>query len=209
MKTKTLQLYEFHELSKEAQAKAIDKLRDINVDYHWSEVSQWEQKDYLEKYGFTDCEILFSGFWSQGDGACFTGRLDTTGLLTFLMESKTLAKYPTLVRALKKGTIYVNIKITHTDRYYHENSTTIDDYTEMQDNSELPAKLRKEYDAWYATFDARGPRNESIGWYYDTCRRFYKELEDEYEYRTMDNAVIDTINANEYTFLENGTVENA
>jgi len=207
METKTYTVYKLHELPPEARKKAIEKLHDINVDYYWSEVTQWNQKDYLGEHGFSDTEILFSGFWSQGDGACFTGHMDSEGLLKFLTTTKQLNKYKKLVRALKNGTLYVNIKITHTNRYCHENSTTIDDYTEMSDNGELPEGLRKEYDAWYATFDARGPHNESIGWYYDTCRKFYLELKEEYEYRTMESAIVETIEENEYNFTINGDID--
>ncbi|MGI5828363.1 MAG: hypothetical protein ACOX6V_05075 [Patescibacteria group bacterium] len=35
MRTKTITLYKFEELSEEAQEKAINNLRDINVDYSW------------------------------------------------------------------------------------------------------------------------------------------------------------------------------
>lgn len=37
MKTKTINLYSFDELSKEAQDKAVNNLRDINVNYNWWE----------------------------------------------------------------------------------------------------------------------------------------------------------------------------
>lgn len=204
--TKTYKVYEFDELDPKTRERVVDKFRDINTDYYWSEVTIWDQKDELKKFGFDAVEIYFTGFWSQGDGACFVGNLDNEGLLKFLTESKELSKYPRLVRAIKNDTIYVNIKITHTDRYCHENSTTIADYTEMQDNSELSGKLLEDYTKWYESFDARGPQNESIGWYYDKCREFYSQLQDEYDFRTNDDSVIDTIRANEYQFLEDGTL---
>lgn len=207
MQTKTYNVYKFDELTNEQKEKAIENLRHINVDYDWSQWTIEDETETLEKYGFDNVTIFFSGFWSQGDGACFVGSLDNDGLLSFLTVTKQLAKYPTLVRAIKNGTIYVNIKITHTGHYYHENSTTIDDYTEMQDNSELPPKLEKEHRAWFDTFDARGPHNESIGWYHDTCRAIYRRLETEYDYLTSDEAIIETIRANDYDFTSDGKID--
>jgi hypothetical protein len=207
MQTKTYTVYKFDELDEKAKEKAIENLRYINVDHDWSEYTRDHEKEQLEKHGFEGVNILFSGFYSQGDGACFTGTLNTDGLLKYLTHTKQLKKYPKLVRALKKDRLYVNIKITHTDRYCHENSTTLEDYTEMQDNSELPAPLQKEYDAWYATFDARGPRNESIGWYYDTCRNIYETLEKEHDYYTSDESITETIRANDYDFTSDGVID--
>jgi hypothetical protein len=77
----------------------------------------------------------------------------------------------------------------------------------MQDNSELSGALLKEYTAWYATLDKKGPRNESLGWYYDTCRAIYRRLEKEYEYLTSDESIIETIHANEYEFTEDGKID--
>ena len=208
MQTKTYNVYKYNELNKEQQQKVLENLYSINVECDWwSDFVIEDETEKLNKYGFEDIKIYFSGFWSQGDGACFIGSLDNDGLLKFLTETKELTKYKTLVKAIRDNTIYVNIKITHNFRYYHEYSTDINDYTEMQDNSELTGNLLKEYTEWYKSFDRKGSHNESIGWYYDTCRDIYNRLKKAYEYQTSEEAIIETIKANDYDFTEDGQID--
>lgn len=208
MQTKTYNTYKFDELTDKQKEKAIYNLRDINVDSDfWHECVIEDRTAKLIDYGFEGVKIYFSGFFSQGDGTCFIATLDNEGLLKFLTKEKTLSKYPTLVKALKTPTIYVNIKITHSDRYYHAYSTSIEDYTEMQDNSELESKLLQEYTEWNKTFFDRDARNGRIGWYIDECEDIYKHLRTEYEYQTEDYAIIETIQANDYDFTEDGKLD--
>lgn len=205
MRTKTIKLYSIDELDEKAQARAISDWN--NHGEFFADFVIDECTSRLESLGFQGVKIYYSGFWSQGDGACFIGTLDNDGLYTFLTETKQGKLYPTLLNAIEENTIYVNIKITHTDRYCHEYSTTIEDWTEMQDNSELTGKLREEYDAWYSTFKSKDARNGSIGWYYDTCKAIYKDLQDEYKYQTADHNVIDRLREDGEVFKSNGERE--
>lgn len=204
--TKEYTLYTFDELSDDIQEKVLDNNRDINTDFDgWETFTLEDKTNELIEYGFHNPEILYSGFWSQGDGACFTGSLDNDGLLKFLEKTQEKTKYKKIVRAIESEKLYVSIKITHNFQYYHEYSTSIEDYTEMQDNSELPEPLQKEWDAFMLSFsEGRGLYNGREGWYYDQCQSIYKALEDTYNYLTSDEAVKDTTITNEYTFLENG-----
>jgi len=208
MQTKTYNVYKYNELTKEAQQKAVDNLRDINVDFEdWHTCVLEDRVAKLEEYGFYTPKILYSGFSSQGDGACFTATLDNGGLLEFLTKSKQLTKYPALVKAINKCEIYVNISITHNDRYMHAYSSTVSDDTEMQTNEELTGKLLEEYTAWFQSFFDRDSRNGRIGWYIDECEDIYRHLQTEYEYQTDDYAIIETIEANNYDFTENGKID--
>ena len=75
METKEYKVYKFKELPKEAQAKAIKNYNDINVDHEdWSEYILEDKKEELEKLGYNEVEINYSGFWSQDDGASFTAK---------------------------------------------------------------------------------------------------------------------------------------
>ena len=40
----------------------------------WYEHTINDFKDSLESLGFEEVQINFTGFWSQGDGACFHGK---------------------------------------------------------------------------------------------------------------------------------------
>lgn len=64
----------FEELTKEEQKKQIEKNRDINTDHGWSDFLVGDFKDKLKKLGFYEIKVYWSGFNSQGDGACFEAK---------------------------------------------------------------------------------------------------------------------------------------
>jgi hypothetical protein len=73
MRTIRIKLYKFSELTKGAKQKALDQLRDINTDNNdWHDPVLTGAKEDLIAAGYENPEILYSGFYSQGDGACFT-----------------------------------------------------------------------------------------------------------------------------------------
>jgi hypothetical protein len=109
--TKTIRtkVYQFDALSKEGKEKAIERLRDINVDYEWHDLTTDELTGELIAQGFNEARIMFSGFASQGDGACFTcSSIDFNKFLN--------GKY--------KG-LDISADITHSWRYYFATSTTV------------------------------------------------------------------------------------
>lgn len=69
-------LYSFDELSSEAKETAISSFQedDSYLDYEWDEYTISDFKTILELIGYYNIECYFSGFWSQGDGACFSAR---------------------------------------------------------------------------------------------------------------------------------------
>src|SRR5690606_10902815 len=68
-------VYQLHELSSEAQEKAIENLRNHEgyLDYKWWDSTYEDVKTIAALFGLEIDEIYFSGFYSQGDGACFEG----------------------------------------------------------------------------------------------------------------------------------------
>jgi hypothetical protein len=64
----------FNELNNEQQNKVIDYLSDINVIHDWYEYIYDEYTTKLQKLGFYDIKIQFSGFCCQGDGASFSAK---------------------------------------------------------------------------------------------------------------------------------------
>jgi hypothetical protein len=73
MQLETVKTFEFDELSSEVQQQLIDDSRDSNVDYDWWDYTYDDFREACKLMGFTIDKIYFSGFSSQGDGACFTG----------------------------------------------------------------------------------------------------------------------------------------
>src|SRR5947209_17753759 len=77
MQSISINLYTFEELAPAAQKKVVERERFINVDdAFWYEpiIEDWTEE--LEHRGFEQTKILFSGFGSQGDGACFTATVN-------------------------------------------------------------------------------------------------------------------------------------
>lgn len=71
MKTKTINLYQFHELTEEQKAQVIERYRDINDDTFDCMVRDEFITLPLFEAGFLDPEIHYSLSYCQGDGACF------------------------------------------------------------------------------------------------------------------------------------------
>lgn len=67
-------IVKYEELSEEQKQKVCEKLHDLHTDYaYWHEGVFEDKTKILELLGFSGVKLSFSGFWSQGDGASFTG----------------------------------------------------------------------------------------------------------------------------------------
>lgn len=113
MQTIVLHLYSFEELAPQVQQQVIERERSINVDDgYWYEpiIEEWTEE--LQHRGFEQVEILFTGFGSQGDGACFTA---TVNLETFLRACGLEKRFPQVIDAATRALLGVSIR--HTYRY--------------------------------------------------------------------------------------------
>jgi TRAP-type mannitol/chloroaromatic compound transport system substrate-binding protein len=195
MKTIKIKIYKFDELSEEAKQKAIENERqnEYGITYGaWYDAVEWEFKDKAEKLGYTDIEMHFSGFWSQGDGACFEANVN---IAKWLKAHKLSTKY----KLLKEWEDAVSIDITHNARYYYATSTNVN--TEYAYESEqLKGK----------TLDRVNDQLEEVSKLIETEREelgnaLYRDLESEYESLTSDDVIADYLLTNEYDFLEDGS----
>ena len=74
--------YKFDELDNTAKEKAIEDYRNDNPNLSnsdWHKDIQEDIKAVALTLGIEIDHIYFSGFWSQGDGACFVGRYEYQG----------------------------------------------------------------------------------------------------------------------------------
>lgn len=89
MRTISVNVFKYKELSKKAKEKVLEKYRDINTgDTEWHEFTLDEWKTKLAEKGFDEAVIAFSGFSSQGDGACFDARIDVARLAEAVYSGK-------------------------------------------------------------------------------------------------------------------------
>ena len=73
MQTKVIETYGIEELEGRAKENALDWLRE-GLDYDWWDFAFEYAKKCASILGIEIDDIYFSGFYSQGDGACFNGR---------------------------------------------------------------------------------------------------------------------------------------
>lgn len=189
-RVRTDTVYKFAELSDDAKQTALDKLRDLNVDHEWWEFLYDDAKECGRILGIDIDRIYFSGFWSQGDGACFEGSYRyvpgaAAAIKKHAPQDAELARIARDLQNAQRPAFYTaTASVKHRGHYYHSLCTSI------------------ECDAEQGTLDHDALK--------DALRSFmdwiYRALEKEYEYLTSDAQVIESIEANEYEFTEDGTL---
>lgn len=214
MRIKEVPVFKFDELEENVQEKVIEKFREHNLDYEWYDHLFEDIATIAELFGLDirtrtvklmngktrlDPCIYFSGFWNQGDGACFEG--DYEYKKGGLKEVKKYAPADTelheIVRGLqelqRKYFYKVTARTYHRGHYYHELCMVID--------------------AWYTTVDNEYTFNMEGDDYEELCdllRSFaqwiYSMLQKEYEWLNSDEEIIDLITENEYEFEKNGEI---
>jgi hypothetical protein len=193
--TKKFNVYKYNELTEEQKEKVLSKLSDINTEnIEWYNCTLEDFKNKLQKIGFSNAEIHFSGFWSQGDGACFDAELDIKQLILYLInQNKTKFKKLLSFNVFEfiEGKIIRNPSANH---YSHEMTRTTDIYLNTGKNYKRLEKLISEFDK----------EIESIRLKY--CYKIYRTLEKEYDYLTSREAIEETISCNEYEFTEEGEI---
>lgn len=185
-------------ISPEYKQALIDKYRDINVDHdNWYE---WTIENFkaemLKDYSINVTNVYFSGFWSQGDGACFEG----SALFPNFMDNFKPDDYP-MIRKLLEHNGSVIFRSEQRGHYNHENCTSftyevedmyqvLDAPTEFQED--LVTVFQRQLDIEVPQFE-----EEAIEFFKDKMREVYRTLEKDYEYQVSDEAVWETIVANE------------
>ena len=195
MRTEALHIYEYEELSDEAKAKARDWYRK-NTDNEYSEFVIDDAKEVAALMGWEIDKIYWSGFWSQGDGACFTGMMRYKKGCAKLVKAYTndteLNRIARAWQDLQHRNFYaLRASVKHRGHYQYEMCTVFDcedtrhNYGGLQ-NPEVEDDIKE---------IAR-----------DFMRWIYKRLEEAYEYSVSDEVVAENIIANEYEFTEDGEI---
>lgn len=179
----------FNELNAQQQAKALDKHRDINVDFDgWCEHVTAEHHDKLKAVGFEDIESAYSGFCSQGDGASFTA--DNVDIEKFLRATSRWSHYRLLHELIKGKDISCKV-VRGSSRYFHSNTTSAEMDGDWQ--NDLSQKQQSLYDKLQVEIDA-----------YITAAgdAYYSDLDKCYYDLISDANVKESIIANDMDFEE-------
>lgn len=151
----------------------------------------------MKVVGITVWRSYFSGFCSQGDGACFEGTLDDA--LKYL-DHHHKDQYPMIRKLLEHGGC-VYARCEHRGNYCHENYTEFwvdaDTLTGMVPQ---PTEFHETIvEQWQSQLEDELNDFEKgvIEQWRTYMQDLYRKLEAEYDYLTSDEAVWETIEANE------------
>ena len=142
----------------------------------------------------TETGIWFSGFCSQGDGACFEGSYyykagSVKAIRDYAPKDETLHDIAERLAAVQKKNGYgLTATLKHRGNYYHENSVTIDVESSRD---------------WLVSQESHAEVSEALR---DLMRWIYKTLQSEYDYQNSDEAIRDVIESNDYEFTADGRI---
>jgi hypothetical protein len=194
--------YQFSELPPAVQTQVLDKNRDINIDDEWFEWIIEEETRKLQDLGFEMVKIQFSGFYSQGDGASFTGDLYDSQKLHELVTKNLDLDLPREVTDC-----FTFIVQRTSSRYVHERTVeVVVDYDSDSDEIDVyPFGL--EAPITYSLIRAQNEIEAAADkWVVARCQQIYHNLEKEHDALISDESVADTIEANEMRFDLDGNI---
>lgn len=168
----------FEELSDKAKQKARDDFTARDYPYHdwWDSVFE-DANEIATRLGLairtsrqakngkqiTDLNISFSGFWSQGDGACFRGQYKynpaaVADIQHYAPNDKELLRIATELTVMQitqrlQGLEYFSAGITTSSNYSHSNTMSFDIYEYGIDEIGQPdekqfAQLMRDFADW-------------------------------------------------------------
>lgn len=202
-------VYQFPELSDAAKEKARSWYRELGPHDDWWDAVYEDFERVCEILGIrlktTPVRLMgggtrakpciwFSGFWSQGDGACFEGDYGyakgaSAAIRRYAFKDGELHRIADALGSIQRRNFYqLSARIAHRGRYYQEYSMDI----AVERDSPVVQDM---------TADAEEDVSEALR---DLARWLYGRLEDEYEHLTSDEAVDEMIRLNEYRFTEDG-----
>ena len=182
MRTIETIIYKFNELSESAQHRAHENwmTSDCPIDLDFI-VDQFTEM--LEMLGFSCVKIYYSGFYSQGDGASFTGQYTyKKGFLKAVnneWQDKDLHAILDQLQAIQCRNFYrLESDIYQRGRYVHENTMY-----DVNDDTFLLERVWRPLARW-----------------------LYRHLEKEYEYLTSFEAFRESAESNEWEFTDCGVM---
>jgi hypothetical protein len=202
-------VYRLHELSDGARDKARAWYRQAGFDHDWFEfvyddfervctILGVELKTVpVRLYGGgarrKPC-VWLSGFWSQGDGACFEGRYRhamgaARAIRDHAPRDDELHRIADVLQAIQRRNFYqLHAAVTHRGHYHHEYSMAV--------------SVERDSPTWQGmTADAEQTVIDALR---DLARWLYRQLEREHDHLTSDEAADEAIAANAYTFTDGG-----
>ena len=206
MQTEVYPVYKFNELSETAKDKVRSSFgNDVDYDFVLDDAAtiadlfgldiRMTRKTLMGGGHRYDPTVYWSGFWSQGDGACYEGNYEYKA--GALKAVKAYAPQDAELHRIVKGLQDVQRKsfyrliasCKHRGYYYHSGCMQVevrhceDEYRDISDAEGEVTQLLRDFADW-----------------------IYKRLEEEYDYQTSDEAIEESCELNGYEFYEDGSI---
>lgn len=204
-------VFKFDQLSEESQRRALDKNYDYNIDHEWWDSVYEDAVTMAEIIGIeigtrrssvAQPAIYFSGFSSQGDGACFEGSYSYKKGALKALKSAAPARYKDQqtgewvelegnaelhrickeLTAVQRRHFYrLEAKVVQSGHYQHSGCTAI----EVQDGEHIYRAIGDAED------DIKQLLRDFMDWIYD-------QLEKQHDYLTSDEAIKEALQDSEF-----------
>lgn len=164
-------------------------------------IEDWKEK--LKEKGIGVDNIFYSGFSSQGDGACFTGELEP---VAFIETHGLQTDYFVMYEAARFGVADTFFVLKHQGNYYHEYSVSLelgDLCNGPPSEGVLSGMPWEAYQEQYAE-EINNFAKEALEVCRDYMRQIYTNLEAGYEHQFSYENFVGTCEANEWEFDEEG-----
>jgi hypothetical protein len=213
-------VYHYNELPDKAKEKARNHYIENWVHDDWYDYIYEDAKEAGAMRGFEIDKMLFSGFWSQGDGASWTGYVYLPTFINFYLPeltNKSIGRDAWLWLMLD-GWVHDRVSIYQNNTYYcHENTMSVGNIEVYEHDDMVLAVECILQGAPIATIwnlittDTECPiksADDLEEFVLEKARRFaqylYKRLEEGYERECSDEQIGDTYDANNVLFNEEG-----
>lgn len=205
--TKQITAYKFQELSGKAKQEVCYAL--APNDYEWWDHIYDQAKEEATPLGFSIHHIYFTGFYSQGDGASWTGYVD---MVRWLEKNKPNdANAHIMLALMEEGWIEKQMVISTSGRYQHSNTMQRGELYSVAPDADAVfikgmfaglsvANLIEALPCGYLDDIADEALHEARRYADDI---FYK-LRHEYDHLCSPEVIEELCDANEYLFTEHG-----
>lgn len=216
----TITAYKYSELEGRAKDRAREKLTEWVTAYEWYDCTIDDAKERGNEKGFDIEDISFNGFYSQGDGACWTGRINLHDYITANLnpEGAWYGEDIILLELIDDGWVDRYITIHNSSyRYTHSGGMQLSEYPnnaleslDEDDDAVLTHGVMQGANVYQLSrsFDYETRINEwcddALKAARDYADEVYKLLRDDYEHITSDESLSEHADANEYWFDETG-----
>jgi len=208
-------VYTYNELSERAKENVHQWYTEYCMNHDWYEFTIDDLKSQGVEKGLDVDDISFSGFYSQGDCASWSGSIHIADFLDAHLtpEHTDYARYLILRDMIDDD--WVQHKVSVSNHQYRGHVTTVEEpedysYRAVEDADTLSSGMFKGVNIEHLgrEIDIDGLLSALHEWMQeeagDYARHCYKTLEEEYEWLCSPEQIAETCAANEWEFDEDG-----